>query len=361
MKVLQTSHGDLSVPAFLPDATRAVVRTLDASDLIECGVRGLVVNTLHLSSHPGTSLVSSLGGTHRFMGWSGPILSDSGGFQVLSLIESSSRAGAATERGFTYRLGSGRKKLLSPENCIQKQFQIGSDVMMCLDHCTHPREDPEHQRISVSHTVEWARRCKETFNRLLDQHPPEGKRPLLFAVVQGGNDRGLRRTCFEQLREIGCDGYGYGGWPIDADGGLVDAVEHVSSLIPKESLKHALGIGKPQNLLRAFRMGYDLFDCAIPTRDARRGRLFVFREPPEKAHWEDDGFWDYLYIHDERYARDRRPLDETCRCLCCRRYSRAYLHHLYRIRDELANRLATIHNLTFYTVLTDTLARGPGP
>jgi queuine tRNA-ribosyltransferase len=351
VKSLHTAHGDLALPAFLPDATRAVVRTLDASDLAACGVEGVMVNALHLSSRPGTSLITSLGGVHRLMGWSGPVFSDSGGFQVYSLVAASPKAGGISERGVTYRLEGGEKRLLTPEKCVQRQFQIGADVMFCLDHCTHPDDRGEAQRESVEHTVAWARRCKEAFVRRLEERPPEGRPPLLFAVVQGGRDRDLRRACAERLLEMGFDGYGFGGWPIDEEGGIEEAVGYVAELIPEGVPRHALGIGKPENLLRAFRTGYDLFDCALPTRDARRKRLYVFNGGPGEVPLKGDAFYHYLYIEDERYARDSRPLDEGCGCLCCRRYSRAYLRHLFEIDDALAHRLATMHNLTFYCAM----------
>ena len=352
MNPLHTAHGDLEMPAFLPDATRGVVKAVDAGDLRACGVRGLVVNALHLSSHPGTSLVASVGGIHRFMGWDGPVVSDSGGFQVLSLIAASPKAGGVSGHGFTYRLDKGEKKTLTPEKSIQRQFQIGADVMFCLDHCTHPDEAREAQEASVAHTVVWARQCKTAFLQYLDRRRGDDPRPLLFAVAQGGNDPALRRRCVAELVEIGFDGYGFGGWPIDAEGQLSDAVGLVAELIPEGMPKHALGIGKPENLARAFRMGYDLFDCAIPTRDARRKRLYVFKDAPGLR---GDEFYEYLYIEDERYARDARPIDAQCGCLCCQRYSRAYLRHLFEVEDALALRLATMHNLTFYSALIEGL------
>ena len=348
-RALQTGHGALRLPAFLPDATRGVVRAVDSTDLVSCGVGGLMVNALHLSSHPGTSLIASARGIHRFMGWDGPVASDSGGFQVLSLIAASSGMGNISSRGFAYRLGRGQKKrMLTPEKCIQKQFQIGADLMFCLDHCTHPGEDRAAQAASVAHTVEWARQCRAAFDRRMEQGAQEEPRPLLFGVVQGGEDRALRRECAESLLEIGFDGYGYGGWPIDAEGGLVDGVGYVAELIPEEFPRHGLGIGKPENLLRAFELGYDTFDCAIPTRDARRKRLYLLNSGLEAVGRGSEGFYRYLYIGDERYARDRKPVDERCDCLCCRRYSRAYLHHLFGVDNASAYRLATIHNLKFY-------------
>ncbi len=215
---LMTRHGALPVPAFFPDATRAVVRALDAGDLEECGVP-VMVNILHLSTHPGISVVGSLNGVHRFMGWQRPLASDSGGFQILSLIGENPSLGSVSEKGFSYRLAPGaEKEMLTPEKCIEKQMRLGSDILFCLDYCTHPEASPEQQQESVRLTVLWARRCKEAFRHEVEQRKLADHPPLLFAVVQGGNNPELRRACVEQLGEIGFDGYGYGGWPIDAAG-----------------------------------------------------------------------------------------------------------------------------------------------
>ncbi len=351
-RVLHTRHGDLVSPSFLPDGTKGVVRTLDSSDLAGCGVTAIMVNLLHLSSHPGASVISAVGGINRFMGWDGPIASDSGGFQVLSLIGQSPSMGAVSRRGLTYRLGIGQgNKKLTPEKCIRKQFQLGSDIMFCLDHCTHPKSGSDLQRESVENTIEWARRCKDEYERVLDRTALTGPRPMLFAVVQGGNDAALRRMCAERLLEIGFDGFGFGGWPIDSEGGLVEMVAYVSEIVPPQFPKHALGIGKPENVVKAYQAGYDLFDCAIPTRDARRRRLYGFVNGTGSIQAVGDGFYRYLYMQDRKYIRDDAPIDESCDCICCQRYSRAYLHHLFEIEDYLAYRLATIHNLRFYTRL----------
>ncbi len=356
MRALATTHGRLRLPAFLPDATRGVVRALDSADLAACGVDGLMVNTLHLSSHPGATIVSAMGGIHRFMQWPGPIASDSGGYQVFSLIHESANLGSVSRNGFTYRLAKGHKKqTLTPEKAIQKQFQIGADLMFCLDHCTHPTAGADVQRESVEHTIEWARRCREEFDRRAHQRRDDEGRPLLFAVVQGGGDPALRRECAERLVAIGFDGYGYGGWPVDRDGMLVEMVEYVADLVPVDAPKHALGIGKPDNLARCSAMGYNLFDCTIPTRDARHQRLYVFDGDPAEIDLTAGPFYRNLYMQDDKHRRDAGPVSEGCDCLCCRSYSRAYLHHLFAIRDPLAHRLATIHNLRFYSRLMELL------
>jgi len=350
---LSTLHGELPLPAFIPDATRAVVRSADSADLAEAHVPGLMVNTFHLSASPGVSAVASVGGIHSFMGWRGPVAADSGGFQVFSLLSDNPALGSVTHRGFVYRRArGGERQTLTPEKCIGRQFRMGADIMFCLDYCTHPDAPASIQSESVRLTVEWARRCKETFLRQVDQRGlSDHERPLLYAVVQGGNDRELRRVCADQLVEIGFDGYGYGGWPIADDGRLVDGVGMVAELTPTEAPRHALGIGKPENVARAAAMGYDTFDAVIPTRDARHKRLYVACDGFASLTWKGEDFYENLYIHDARFARDRRPVEQSCDCLCCRNYSRAYLRHLFEIGDSLALRLATIHNLRFYTRL----------
>ena len=378
MHAITTPHGDLPLPAFLPDATRAVVRSLDSADLEAVGVPGLVVCAYHLMQRPGTRTVAGLGGLHELMDWRRPILVDSGGFQVFSLIHQNPKLGSITNKHAVFRAAEGRKtRRLSPEKSIQVQLRLGADILVCFDDCTHPDVPRDEQAASVARTIAWARRCKDEFERGLDgraradrqrdrdqaggtatggfsvSRETEKPRPLLFGVVQGGNDRELRRRCAEALIDIGFDGYAYGGWPFDGSGRfLADIVAHTAELLPDDRPKYALGIGNPGALVACARMGYSLFDCALPTRDARRGRLYLLRSgaPADVAY-------DRLYIRDDDHHRDPRPVSEHCDCPCCRRYSRAYLHHLFAVGDRLAWRLATLHNLRFYTMLVRRLGR----
>lgn len=355
---IETPHGRLSFPAFLPDASRAVVKSLDAADLEDCRVPAIMVNVFHLANAPGASVVAKLGGVHSYMGWSRPIASDSGGFQVFSLLHADPRSGSVTPRGFVYRR-AGDKRLFTPAKSIRQQLRLASDILFCLDHCTHPDEPPDAQKRSVSNTIKWARECKSEFDRALSQREMASARPLLFAVVQGGQIPELRRECAEALLAIGFDGYGFGGWPIDTRGRLVEMVPLVAGLLPANAPKHALGIGKPENVVAAWRAGYTSFDSTLPTRDARRGRLFVAKTltPPLPA---DASFYEYLYVADEEHRRGDGPIDPHCPCPCCARYSLAYLHHLFRAKDCLAHRLATLHNLHFYARLMSALEAGDG-
>ncbi len=350
---LATAHGELALPTFFPDATRAVVRSIDAEDLKAAGIGGIYVNALHLAHEPGLSVIDAARGVHGFMGWDGPVVSDSGGYQVYSLIERSKSAGSVSDEGFTYRLKPGdRKTLLTPEKCIEDQFRLGTDAIVCLDHCTHPKAPAAVQRESVDHTVAWARRSRAAYDRLAADPAYGGRRPLLFAVVQGGGDPALRRRCAEGLLAAGFDGYGYGGWPVERDGSLVDMVGVTAGLLPRDKPLLALGIGGPANILAARAAGYTMFDCTLPTRDARHERLYVFQRDPDPAAAD---WYAYVQIGEERYVRDQGPVEAGCDCACCRRYSRAYLHHLFAIEDVLAWRLATIHNLRFYSRLFEKL------
>jgi len=354
-ETLATNHGTVRLPAFLPDATRAVVRSVDAEDLRRVGIQALTASTFHLAHRPGLGAVRAVGRLHAFMGWDGPILTDSGGFQVYSLLAESGKLGSITKKGFHYRLEPGADRTtLTPARCVQTQLALGADAAVCLDHCTHPSAPPDEQRRSVENTLRWARRCREEFDRLTADREDK---PRLLAVVQGGADPDLRKRCAEELLGVGFDGYGFGGWPVDDEGALSEMVPLVADILRGRGLLWGLGIGKPEHIAAAAACGYDLFDCVLPTRDARHRRLYVWRDAPAGG----ERFYDRLYIQDARHRRDPSPVDATCDCPCCRTYSRAYLHHLFHIGDGLAARLATLHNLRFYTRIMESLRGKPCP
>ncbi len=351
---LALAHGTLEFPVFLPDATRAVVRALDSADLEACGVTGLVMSSFHLMQHPGASVIYAHGGLHRFANWTHPLVTDSGGFQVWSLVRQNSKSGSLSEKGMIYRAEDGSKYNLTPEKSIQLQVGFGADIVFCLDDCTHV-DDPEATQIdSVRRTVKWAKRCRAEFDHLMDQKQPDLP-PLLFAVVQGGGLRDLRRACAELLLEIGFDGYGYGGYPLDGEGKLLaDMFAYLRELIPPQYPIHALGVGHPQNVVDCYRLGCGIFDSALPTRDARKGRLYRFKTDPAVTSLTDRWF-EYVYVEDKKHIRDTRPISPYCDCDACSGYSLSYLQHLYRIGDALYLRLATLHNLRFMNRLIDLL------
>jgi queuine tRNA-ribosyltransferase len=315
------------------------------------------MNSYHLMTKPGAKLIKSLGGLHGFTGYRGAILTDSGGFQLYSLIRENADYGEIRDKEIIFRPDRGAEKLtFTPEKCIQVQFQYGSDIMMALDMCTHPSDPIEVQRRSVELTVKWAARCKAEFEKQVAQRK-SGARPLLFGIVQGGADPQLRMECGRRLEEIGFDGYGFGGWPLDAGGAFrPDILQMAADAMPNHKIKYAMGLGKPEEIAMLVKMGYRLFDCVIPTREARHQRLYVFTDETEQGVRRADGkFYKYLYIMDAPYSRDGSPIDPNCTCELCKNHSRAYLHHLFKVGDPQAMRLATAHNLRFYGRLMELL------
>lgn len=351
---LSLPHGEIALPAFLPDATLGVVRSVDSADLQTCGVPALMMNVFHLMQRPGSSTIQALGGLHSMAAWDRPIMTDSGGFQAYSLIRRGPRLGKLSDRGISFQPeGAARKFTLTAEKTIQLQLSYGADIAVCLDDCTHVDDPPEVQEQSVRRTVDWARRCKNEFERILAQKKQTGdRRPMLFAVIQGGGSRDLRKRCAEALLEIGFDGYGYGGWPLDSEGNLLlDIISYTRELVPREFPMHALGVGYPPYVERCVEVGYDMLDASLPTRDARHGRLYAFTT---EACLEGDWF-STVYIQDAKWIKSDQPVFPSCDCLCCTQYSVGYLHHLFDINDCLSQRLATIHNLRFMSLLIERL------
>ena len=360
---LTTASGTLCLPAFFPDATYGYVRGVLPHEVAQAGIQGLVMNAFHLMSKPGTQVVRRAGGLHRFSGWQGPIVTDSGGFQVYSLIRQNARNGSITNKGIFYHPPDSKKKvLLTPQKSVQLQLAFGADIVICLDDCTHVADSPEVNARSVERTILWAGRCRQEFDSVLARQERFGVRPLLFAVIQGGDDRALRRQCADALLEIGFDGYCYGGYPLDAKGKLLeDMLGYTRELVPPRWPAFALGVGHPDNVRAVHRLGYQIFDCSLPTRDARGGRLYVAGagdgDPgdggPERTRLLS------VYLTDKKHKYDEGPLSETCDCHACRNVSRAYLYHLFRQGEASYLRLATLHNLTFMARLVRSLRPGP--
>jgi queuine tRNA-ribosyltransferase len=350
---MSTRRGELDLPQFVPDGTRAVVRGVPPSALRAHGVEVMLVSTVHLASQPGTSVVRSLGGVHRFMGWNGPTISDSGGFQVFSLLASQKGLASVSEAGLSYRFSPKQRfRSLTPQSCIESQIRLGADVIYCLDYCTHPLAPDDEQEKSVALTLRWAAECRAAFDHLVADMPPE-QRPLLFGVVQGGQRRDLRIRCADGLAEMDFDGYGFGGYPI-AGGQLVDEVGLMPELLPPGSILHGLGIGTPENLVAAWRSGYSIFDCTLPTRNARHGVLYTNLD---EAALDDQArkVGQIARMTEEKWVRATGPVDAGCDCEMCLRYPAGYVAHLFRIEDTLAHGLASMHNLRFYTRLTTAL------
>lgn len=335
---------DVSLPIYLPDATRGVIKGIDMIDAINAGVEGVVVNTLHLAE------LGDIGGVKKFMGFESLVVSDSGGWQVFSLIHRNKTPGKITDEGVEFTVGT-KKQIFTPEQSIQIQFKIGSDIVICLDDFTPPDATQEKILESVNRTILWAKRCKEEFT-ILTQNIPNP--PALLAVIQGGWSYEARKLCASELIKIGFDGYGFGGYVIDPKTSKMDLeiAKYIADLIPDDKIKFALGVGKPYEIAICYKMGWQIFDCTLPTRDARHKRLYVFNYNPQNAQdLLDKNIYGYVYIDKNKYTHDLTPIEEFCDCHTCKNYSKGYLYHLFNIGDTLAYRLATIHNLRFYTRL----------
>ena len=321
---MSTEHGDILTPAFLPVGTAGSVKSLAPEDLTAAGCDVVLANTYHLMLRPGVDTVRELGGLHRFMGWQGAILTDSGGFQVMSLTE----LNQVGEEGVTFRSHlDGSKHLLTPEEAVRVQDGLGTDIAMSFDELIPQPAPPASVRAAVDRTVRWARRGLEARARLRDQ----GRgRMALFGITQGGTDAAERGRCFAALAELPFDGYALGGlWVGEGRSLGLDMVERDCAEFPRDKPRYLMGVGHPLDVLAAIARGVDMMDCVLPTRNARRGTVFT-----------DTG---RLVVRNAGYARDPRPLDSACDCPTCRRYSRAYLRHLFVAGELLGMRLASVH------------------
>jgi queuine tRNA-ribosyltransferase len=318
-----TSHGTVETPAFMPVATQGSVKAMTPEEIEGFGFEMLVANSYHLHLRPGAETVKKLGGLHGFMSWRRPILTDSGGFQALSL----SRVRVIREDGILFRSHlDGSEHFLTPEKCIDIQNELGTDIMMCLDECPPFPSTYEYMENSVRLTSRWAALCRGTSNR----YPP-----ALFGIVQGGVFSELRRRSALELLEIDLDGYAVGGLGVgESREETYETGEFAVSFLPKNKPRYIMGLGMPEDIVQAVSIGVDLFDCVLPTRNARNGTLFT-------NHGK-------MVIKNARYAEDESPVDEDCSCYTCRTFSRAYLRHLYQAREILASRLLTFHNLHYY-------------
>jgi queuine tRNA-ribosyltransferase len=325
--LLDTPHGTVPTPAFMPVGTQATVKGLLPQQIDETGTRMLLANTYHLALRPGEDEVAALGGLHSFMGWSGPILTDSGGFQVFSLSDRN----RVTDGGVTFRSHlDGSILELTPERAMAIQEKLGADVAMCLDHCPRLPASKEEIAGAVSRTIGWSVRCKTAHDRA-DQ--------ALFGIVQGGPYADLRAECAEAIIAQEFDGHAIGGISVGEGPSLIRQALHVTThLLPADRPRYLMGVGRPQDILDAVATGVDLFDCVMPTRNGRNATCFS-----------DKG---YVRLRNASHRGDSSPIEESCMCLACRSFSRAYLRHLFLAKEMLGPILATIHNLTFLHRLT---------
>jgi queuine tRNA-ribosyltransferase len=336
---LVIAHGVVETPVFMPVGTRGTVKGLGPDDLRATGASIVLGNTYHLFEKPGHELIRELGGLHRFMGWDGPILTDSGGFQVFSLA----KVRKITDDGVRFRSPvDGQERMLTPELAVEVQHALGADIIHPLDECLAYPATAEMTERSLALTLRWARRS-------LDAHRRTGAGRALFGIVQGGTDEGLRRRAVDATVALGCDGYAIGGMAVGEPKPMMyDLTELTAGLLPPDQPRYLMGVGKPEDLVESVARGVDMFDCVLPTRNARNGQAFTAEGP--------------LTIKQARFARDAAPLDATCVCYTCRTFSRAYLRHLFMVQELLVHRLLSLHNVSFFvglmTAMRDAIARG---
>ncbi|HIJ82434.1 MAG TPA: tRNA guanosine(34) transglycosylase Tgt [Desulfuromonadales bacterium] len=323
---LITPHGVIETPIFMPVGTNATVKAMTPEDLRDVHAQIILANTYHLYLRPGHRLIEQMGGLHRFMNWSGPILTDSGGFQVFSLGE----LRKISEDGVRFQSHlDGSYHVLTPELAIGIQESLGADIIMCFDECPPATAEYDYVKRSLEMTARWARRCK-------DAHRRDGQQ--LFGIVQGGMHYDLRARSIDDIRSIGFDGYALGGLSVGEEKEqMYGVMECCAPLLPQDSPRYIMGIGAPEDLIEAIWHGYDMFDCVMPTRNARNGMLFTSQGR--------------INIKAKIYEEDGGPLDPQCGCMVCRNYSRAYLRHLYRAGEILSSMLNTHHNLHYYLKL----------
>jgi queuine tRNA-ribosyltransferase len=322
---LTTAHGVVETPAFMPVGTRGTVKGLGPDDLRAAGAQIVLANTYHLHMRPGHELIRDLGGLHAFMGWDGPILTDSGGFQVFSL----SKIRTITDEGVEFRSPvDGSRHFLSPEIAVGVQHALGVDVIHPLDECLAYPASREATERSLDLTLRWARRSRAA-------HAAAPGRALLFGIVQGGGHADLRDRAVDETVALGFDGYALGGLAVGEPKPLMyDLTGRVAGRLPRDHVRYLMGVGRPEDLVESVARGVDLFDCVLPTRNARNGQCFTADGP--------------LTIKHARFTRDGSPLDGSCTCYTCRRFSRAYLRHLFVSDELLAYRLLSLHNVHFY-------------
>jgi len=333
---LTTAHGVVATPVFMPVGTAATVKAMPPEWLESLDAQLLLANTYHLLLRPGPEAIAELGGLHRFMGWRRALLTDSGGFQVFSLDE----LRKVSEEGVTFRSHlDGSKQFLSPERAVEVQAALGADLIMAFDECLAYPASHEKARQSMELTLRWARRSQTALWR------SEVEKQTLFGIVQGGTYADLRRECARRLVEMGFPGYAIGGLAVGEPAALsYEMTEVTEAELPQERPRYLMGVGYPHDLLEYVRRGVDLMDCVLPTRNARNAYLFT---------WSGR-----LHIRNAAYSRDPGPVDERCACPVCRRYSRAYLRHLFNAGEMLAAILATCHNLFFYLDIMRRIRRG---
>ncbi len=357
---LTLPHGVVETPVFMPIATRASVKTLSSADVVKLGAQIILNNTYHLLLRPGFPAMKKLGGTHKLMNWDRPILTDSGGFQVFSLAKISK----TDEEGVTFQSHlDGARVQITPESSMEMQAAIGSDIMMQLDDVADGQSSRERFEDAMERSLHWAARSKNAFTSL---RATEGS--LLFGIVQGGTHEDLRARSAKGLIDIGFDGYAIGGLSVgESRADMYRIVENTAGILPENKPRYFMGGGMPEEIVHNVFAGVDMFDCVLPTRNARHGTLFVWKQNPSTMDWKAvaEGemseskriFYEKVNVTAEREALNLGTIDAHCDCETCATTSRAYLRHLLMVGEPLGQRLATIHNLRFYLKLMEELRK----
>jgi queuine tRNA-ribosyltransferase len=371
---LTTKSGSIQTPFFMPIATKGAVKHLLPDEVRSTGAEIVLGNTYHLLLRPGSDLIARAGDLHRFMNWSGPILTDSGGFQVFSLgARAKKRFGVngvkLTEEGVEFIDPlDGSLYFLSPEKSIETQLELGSDIIMVLDECPPYPCEREYALKSLELTTRWAKRAFQYFHKKINENGVKytSGRPLIFCIIQGSIYNDLRVESVKQLSGLefsalggpasGWDGYAIGGVAVgEPRETMKDILEWVTLYLPKDKPRYLMGLGKPEEIVAAVNAGIDMFDCVIPTREGRHGRLFVWNKQSEFQNENEKSFYQTINIQNEQFKEDFSPVDSTCDCVLCLQYTRAYLRHLFSVGEPLAGRLSSLHNLRFYMRLMEGL------
>ena len=329
---LNTDHGTITTPAFMPIATYGAIKTLSTNEIKKINYNLILSNTYHLYLRPGMELLSKFGGLHSFMDWSGAILTDSGGFQIYSL----SNFRKIDKNGVEFKSHlDGSAHYFTPEKIIDIQRTIGSDIMMVLDICPDSNAKIEEHERAVKITTQWAKRCLDHFNK---KGPKYGFRQAVVPIIQGGTNESLRKTSAEDLLELDAKMYAIGGLAVgEPKEKMLNTVDFLDSLMPKNKARYLMGVGTPEDIINCISRGVDMFDCVIPTRNGRNGQLFTR--------------FGKINIKNAKYKNDLSPIDELNQCEISQKYSKAYLHHLFNTKEILGCRIATQHNLSFYNNL----------
>jgi queuine tRNA-ribosyltransferase len=358
--LVKTNHGVISTPNFLPDATRGYVKQVANTEVLKSGISAMVVNTFHLLLQPGIEEISKAGGIHQYANWPMPLLSDSGGFQIFSLVHQKSQMGKITEDQVTFKSPiNGSLYRLTPEQSIELQFKLGTDMIVCFDDCPPNDSSAAELNKSVERTIKWAHRCKDEYARQIKKRKIDAsKSPIFFAVIQGGLSRDMRRHCADELNKIGFDGYGLGARPVDSQGiFLEDIIGFTAEQIPVDKIRFALGTGTPLDIVRSTALGWDLFDCVIPTREGRHGRLFYFDSKiasnlkTGQSLLHNHNFYHIINISNTANTAIKKAINPHSRHPDLRTYSLGFLRHLFKTGDPLGQRLASLNNLEFYANL----------